>query len=303
MSELFKTLPSSVRIAVLRGGKDPEYDLSLKTGAHVLRSLSETHNPLDVFISKDGKWHVQGVERPKERILNNVDVVFSSLHGNFGEDGEIQHILENSGVKFIGTRRYPSAIAINKYLSKDHLAPYGIKTPVHSLVRKGENVISKAKEIWNSLIHPFAVKPAKGGSAFGFTVVENFDELVSALNFLIQSHDAILVEEFIPGTSVSCLVTENFRGKDLYAFPTSVPLKQDQREIVEDVAKSVHELLNLSHYSQSDFIVNPKRGVYFLEVNTSPKIGPKSQANKAVESVGLTTNDFLHHLIRITLNE
>lgn len=303
MSELFSTVPTSLRIGVLRGGSDPEYDISLKTGAHILRSLGETHTPFDIFISKNGKWHLQGVERSPERILKSLDVVYNSMHGNFGEDGGVQEILNMSGVKYIGTDRYSSAVAINRHLAKDHLFQYGIKIPVHTLVKKGENILSKAKEIWGSLIHPFAIKPGKGGSSFGFVVVENFDDLVQALDFLSRNHETILVEEFIPGASVSCLVTEKLRGQDLYAFSPSIQLKSDQREVVENMAKAVHSGLNLSHLSQSDFIVSPRRGVYFLEVNTSPKFTQKSLANKAVESVGLSTNDFLHHLIRLRLNE
>lgn len=303
MSQLFSTLPSSLRIGVLRGGYPPENDLSIKSGANILRALSQTHNPLDIFISKDGIWYLQGLARSPERILKNVDVVWNSLHGNFGEDGQIQDLLKSHGVRFVGSDRYSSGIAFNKHLTKEHLKSSGIKTPVSALVRKGEEIISKAKEIWNGLVHPFAVKPGKGGSAFGFAVVENFDDLVGVLESLLKNHDSVLVEEFIPGVSVSCLVTEDLRGQSLYAFPTSIPLHKDYSEVVEEMAKKVHSSLGLSHYSQSDFIVSPRRGIYFLEVNTSPKFGEKSLANKAVESVGMNTNDFLHHVIRLSLNE
>lgn len=300
---LFSNLPTSLRIGVIRGGQEPQYDTSLKTGAFVLNALSQTHNPVDIFIAKDGSWYVQGLERNPERILKNLDVVFSSLHGNLGEDGGIQEILKNLGVKYIGSDRYSSAIAINRHLAKEQLAKNGIKTPVYSIVKKGENALAKAREIWNSLVHPFAVKPGKGGSAFGFAVVDTFEHLVSAIEELSKNHDVVLVEEYIPGVSVSCLVTENLRDRSLYAFPPSQQLKQEQAKVVEEMAKSVHQILNLSDYSQSDFIIAPRRGIYFLEVDTVPKLAEKSLANKALESVGLNATDFLHHLIRLKLNE
>lgn len=300
---LFSNLPGSLRIGVIRGGKDPEYDTSLKTGAYILKTLSQTHNPVDIFISKDGSWHVQGMERNPDRILKNLDVVINSMHGNFGEDGGLQEILNNHGIKYIGSDRLSSAFAFNRHLAKEKLTRNGIKTPVFSIVKKGEDVLVKAKEIWNSLIHPFAVKPSKGGSAFGFAVVNTFDELVGVLSELSKKHDVVLVEEFIPGVSVSCLVTENLRDKTLYAFPPSMQLKQEQAQEVEELAKKVHEILDLSHYSQSDFIISPRRGIYFLEVDTSPKITEKSLANKSMESVGISTIDFIHHLIRLRLNE
>ncbi len=301
MSKLFSTLPSSLKIGVLRGGYPPENDLSIKSGAHVLKVLSDTHSPIDIFISKDGTWHIQGVERSPERILKSVDVVWNSLHGNFGEDGGVQDFLQNHGVKFTGSGRYSSAIAANKFLAKEHLIPHGIKTPVHKLIKKGEDVLQKAKEVWSSMVHPFALKPAKGGSAFGFTVVESFDDLAGALEYLLQNHESVLVEEFIPGTSVSCLVTEGFRGHELYAFPSSLPLNREDAEVVEDYAKKVHKILNLSHYSQSDFIVSPRRGIYFLEVNTVPKLTEKSLAGKAIESVGSSPKEFVHHVISLTI--
>ncbi len=300
---LYTNLPSSLRIGIIRGGKEPEYNTSIITGAFALKALSQTHNPVDIFISKDGSWHVQGLERSPERILKNIDIVFSSLHGNLGEDGGIQEILNNYGVKYVGSDRLTSAIAINKHLAKDRLVTHGIKTPVYSIVKKGEDVLTRAKEIWNSLVHPFAVKPGKGGSAFGFATVDNFEDLVGVVTELLKRHEVVLVEEFIPGVSVSCLVTENLRDKSLYAFPPSMQLKQDQAQAVEELAKEVHQRLGLSHYSQSDFIISPRRGIYFLEANTSPKIAENSLANKALESVGISATDFLHHLIRLRLNE
>ncbi len=300
---LYTNLPTSLRIGVIRGGREPMYDTSIKTGAYILKTLSQTHNPMDIFISKDGSWHVQGLERSPDRILKNLDVVINSMHGNFGEDGGIQEILNNHGVKYVGSDRLASAFAMNRHLAKEKLTRNGVKTPVFSIVKKGEDVLVKAKEIWNSLIHPFAVKPGKGGSAFGFAVANNFEELLGVLDSLLKKHDVVLVEEFIPGISVSCLVTENLRDKNLYSFPPSTQLKQGESQEVEELAKKVHEILDLSHFSQSDFIISPRRGIYFLEVDTLPKITEKSLANQALESVGISSLDFLHHLIRLRLNE
>lgn len=309
MSKLFSILPSSLRIGVLRGGPSSagalssEYDSSIKSGAHVLRQLSETHNPVDIFISKDGTWHMQGVPRTPERILKSLDVVLSTLHGAYGEDGQVQQILSNHGIKYVGSDRYTSAVAMNRQLAKDHLIPFGIKTPVHIVVRNSDSVYDRAQEIFNSIPHPLAVKPAVGGSAYGFAVVENFPDLVGVLEALLSRFDSVVVEEFIKGISVSCLVTEDFRDQGLYAFPPATPLLVEETHAVEDMAKKVHELLGLSHYSQSDFIVSPRRGVYFLEVNTSPKLAEKSLAMKALEEVGVSQREFLHHIIALALND
>lgn len=303
MSRLFSTLPSSLRIGVLRGGPSPEYDASIKSGAHVLRQLSDTHIPLDIFISKNGVWHLNGVEKSPEKILRHLDVVFNALHGMYGEDGGVQQILSAHGVKYVGSDRYSSSIAMNRQLTKDHLIPFGIKTPIHFVVRYTDDILGRTHEIFNSITHPLAVKPARGGSAYGFAVVENFQDLYGVVNALLRNNDSVIVEEFIQGIPVSCLVTEDFRGESLYAFPPSSDLLLDETKIVEDMAKKVHNLLNLSHYSQSDFMVSPRRGVYFLEVNTSPKLAEKSLAMKSIEKVGSTAKDFLHHVIGLSLND
>lgn len=298
-----QTLPKSLHIGVLRGGTSPEYDVSLQTGANVLENISLTHKPIDILISKDGKWHINGVERSPERVLKNVDVVWNALHGAYGEDGKVQEFLNHHGVHFTGSDKYSSAISMNKILAKEHLKVLGIKTPVYIAVRRSDSLAEKAREVWNSIPHPLVVKPANSGSNIGFHKVDSFSELLSALENVLADYDTAVVEEFISGKEASCLVTENFRGQAMYAFPPSTVLSRKEKEEVEEIAKKVHQILKLSNYSSSDFVVAPKRGVYFLEVNTSPKFYKGSLAHRAVESVGSTMKDFLHHVIGLTLNK
>src|SRR3989344_2035845 len=176
-----QTLSPSLRIGVLRGGPSLEYDVSLKTGANVLKHLSETHNPIDVFISKDRKWHMNGIERPPLRILKNLDVAFNALHGAYGEDGQVQEILNHHGTPFTGSDKYASAIAMNKWMTKERAVLAGIKTPVGILVRQNDSLSDKAKEIFNTIPHPLIVKPACGGSSLGIHIVDSYSELLSAL--------------------------------------------------------------------------------------------------------------------------
>lgn len=303
MTKMFSVLPQSLRIGVLRGGPSSEYEASIKSGAHVLKHLTDSHSPIDIFVSREGEWYMQGVKKTPEQILKNLDVVINTLHGHYGEDGAVQEVLEKLGVKYVGTGKYPSSVAMNRALAKEHLILYGVKTPVHTVVRKGENVQKRSREIFNSMPHPLAIKPAKGGSAYGFAVVDSFADLQGVISALLKNHDSVLVEEYIHGISVSCLVTEDFRERRYYAFPPSQPLHRDESSVVEETARNVHQILDLGDYSQSDFVVSPRRGVYFLEVNTSPKLGEKSLAVKALEKVGVSTKDFVHHLVRLALNK
>lgn len=296
-----QTLPLSLRIGVLRGGPSSDYDVSLKTGAHVLKHLAETHSPIDIFISHDGKWHMQGIERTPERILKNVDVIFNAMHGSYGEDGGVQEVLEYHGIPYTGSGRFQSAVAMNRWICKKKVGEEGIKTPLCFLVRQEDSIEEKAKEIFNSITSPLVVKPACGGSSRGFYLTHSFSELLSVLREVLAVHGSAIVEEYIKGKEVSCLITNNFRGQDTYAFPPNEKLRKDETITVESMAKKIHQILELSHYSSSDFIVSPRRGVYFLEVSTLPKLSEASDIPYSLESVGLSEQDFLYHLLLLAL--
>jgi len=322
-----QTIPSSLRIGVIRGGPSHEYEVSLKSGAHVLDILRETHSPVDIFISKDGKWHVQGVEKSPERILKNIDVVWNSLHGAYGEDGQVQDILNFHNTKYTGSDRLPSALAINKYLTKEKLASLGVKTPLHIVVKQTDHLLTKAKEIWAEIPHPMIIKPACGGSSIGMLVAGSFQELLSALENTLEQHGSVIVEEYIKGKEATCGVIDNFRGQEMYTLPPVeiIPansifdyeskysgksqeicpgnFSSEEKKEIERLSGLVHKALDLRHYSRSDFIVHPKRGVYFLEVNTLPGMTKESLLPKSLAAVGVSVKEFVHHIIDLTLKK
>ncbi|HBD24971.1 MAG: hypothetical protein A2566_00585 [Candidatus Zambryskibacteria bacterium RIFOXYD1_FULL_40_13] len=320
------TLPTSLRIGVLRGGPSPEYDVSLKTGANVLKNLSLTHNPVDIFISKDGKWHMNGIERSPERILKNVDVIFNALHGKFGEDGQVQEVLDCLGVPHTGSGRMESAVSMNKWLTKERAILAGVKTPVAMLVRQTDSLAVRAKEVFNSIPHPLIVKPVSDGSSLGLHKVDSYSELLSALESVLAEHDSAIVEEYIDGRQATCGVIENFRGQKVYTLPSieiTPPGKmldyasrcsgecreicpgnfsEKEKKEIEKVAKLMHERLGLKHYSCSDFVVSPKRGVYFMETNSLPKLHENSFLPKSLKAVGVEVKEFLQHLLHLAVN-
>ena len=321
-------LSPALRIGILRGGPSPEYEVSIKTGGNVLNILSETHKPIDIFISKEGKWHVQGVEKSPDRILSQVDVIFNGLHGAYGEDGGVQQVLDSHSVPYTGSDRFASAMAMNKWLTKEKLKEAGVKTPIAVLVRREDSVVEKAKEIFNSIPHPLIVKPACGGSSIGLYIVRTYKELLAALESVLENHGSAVVEEYIAGKEATCAVIENFRGNKLYALPVVEIIppegqmfdydakysgksreicpgrfsEKDKKEI-EKVAKIVHDKMDLKHYSRSDFIVSPKRGIYFLETNTLPGLTKESLLPKSLEAVGVSIKEFLHHVIDLAIHK
>lgn len=316
-------------VGVLRGGPSSEYDVSLKSGASILEALDkEKYEARDIFIGRDGQWHVHGAPVLPEKALRGVDVAFNIIHGEYGEDGQLQRILDAVGTPYTGSDAFTSALAFNKHNTKELVSKLGIKTAHAVMIDKDatENVEQTAFDLFRSFPHPAIVKPAIGGSSVGATVVHNFHALEPALHKAFEISPKILIEEFIPGKEATVGVIDNFRGEKTYALlPVEIipPKKHGffsydakySGETIERVpgnfsaeekdqlmhhAREVHEAMGLSHYSRSDFIVS-KRGVYFLEVNNAAGCGMTKESlfPKAVAAVGATLTDFLTHIVEL----
>lgn len=292
-------------MAVLRGGPSREYDVSLKTGAAVLDALDkDRYEPRDIFISRDGVWHLHGVGVAPERALFGSDVAFNAMHGHYGEDGQVQRLLEQLGVPYTGSGAVASATAFNKHLTKQEAQKFGIKTPHSVLVENFGDVESLAHELFRTFPHPAIIKPVVGGSRQGSTVAENFVQLQRALGTAFEFGPQALVEEYIKGKDVSVGVLQHFRNEPTYALlPTPhEQLSSKEKEQLVMVAKQIHDGLNLNHYSVSDFVVS-KRGVYFLEINNQPKLSEASALVRSLQAVGAKLSDFVGHMVSLALNK
>jgi len=118
------------RIGILRGGVSPEYDISLKTGANVQRALHDAGlEAVDMLLDKDGVLHIKGIPTDLESAKSQVDVVWNALHGSFGEDGQIQELLDQYGIPYTGSSSDTSQLAFNKQTAKEQAKELGIDTP------------------------------------------------------------------------------------------------------------------------------------------------------------------------------
>jgi D-alanine-D-alanine ligase len=314
-----------VRVGVLRGGPSAEYDISLKTGGNVLKHLPERYKPLDVFVDKEGDWHVQGVKKSPRVVLRMLDVAFIALHGAYGEDGTLQHLLESFGIPYTGSRSLESRLAMHKRITKEMLSGLSINFPKHSTIRKEPSPESIAY-LFQKLSKPSIIKPSDSGSSIGVRKTHSFDEFYDAIHEALEISDEVLVEEYIQGREVTCGVIDNFRGQSSYALPPveiitgeqhdffnyeakyseetreicPTTLSKETKEFLEEATRTIHETLGLRHYSRSDFIVSPQ-GVYFLEVNTLPGLTSESLFPKSLKAVGCNFPQFLDHLITLAL--
>ncbi len=316
---------SKLNVAVLRGGPSSEYDVSLKTGSSVLKNMPEKYKTHDILISKDGIWHRDGMERSPERALAHIDVVFNALHGQYGEDGKVQKLLDNLGIPYTGSGAMASSVGMNKVLSKKIFERENIKTPFYKTVKASDNIEDVVAYAFKNFFLPFIVKPASAGSSVGVTLVKNFQQLDDAILNAFQHSDTVIMEEYIRGREATCGVVENFRNEKIYSLlPIEIihpkehdffnydakyggktqeicpaNFSPDEKAEIQRLACQAHKALGLRHYSRSDFIVTPRRGVYILESNTLPGLTEQSLLPKSLEAIGCVFSDFLDHLIML----
>lgn len=312
-------------MAVLRGGPSEEYAVSMRTGGAVLAALiAAGYHTKDVVITRSGDWLDGGVVRAPESILKAIDVVFVALHGGYGEDGQVQKLLQRLHIPFTGSRAFPSAIAFNKALTKRTLAEHGILMPKHREVSfdAASETVTIADSIQSEFGPEYIIKPTASGSSFGVQFVSQGQSLAEALDAALLQHERVLVEEYIRGREATAATLENFRDDAIYVFPTveivtprtaqffdttakySAETEElcpsrfsySERSKIEEVAAKVHEILELSQYSRSDFMVTNDE-VYFLEVNTLPGLTPESLYPKAAAAVGLDIERLVKHLV------
>ncbi|MGB8816127.1 MAG: D-alanine--D-alanine ligase [Minisyncoccia bacterium] len=318
-----------IKVAVLRGGLSNEYEVSLKTGKNVLDNLSDKYIPTDVLIDKKGIWHVDGVPITPAKVFQANDVIFNAMHGEYGEDGKVQQFLDNFGVKYTGSKALASAIGMNKILAKEIFVKNKIKTPVYKVVKKGEDISKISHNLFRTFPMPAIVKPHGSGSSVGVSIAKNISELEISLENAFKYSDIAIIEEFVSGKEGTCGVIEDFRGKKVYSllpieiikpigsdfFDYNTKYNSQSREVcpgnfsakdkktMQEMAIKAHEVLGLRHYSRSDFIIHPKRGVFILEVNTLPGLTGESLLPKSLKAVGCSISYFLDHIISLALKK
>ncbi len=303
-------------VAVLRGGVGGEHEISLDTGAQVLRILPSVGDgalrPIDVFIDKNGAWHVRGVPMSPERALANADVAFNALHGAYGEDGTVERLLERIGIPYTGSSAFASAASCNKRLAKDSLKKAGARVPQSVVLKVSHDIEREALAAFRSFSPPVMVKPVFAGSSVGAGLARTFPEFWERMTEAFAQAKEVLVEEYLLGREATCGVIDDFRGQPRYAllpaeikrpspfsiFDYDAKRKGESIRIPGDFAKGesaeiarlalcAHEALGLRHYSRSDFIVTP-RGVYFLEANALPPLAPESSFAQSLGATGVS---------------
>lgn len=301
-------------IIILRGGKGPQKETSLRSGKVVHDALKDVYNVIDVVIDSYGRYFVDGVEKYPEDIFRVADVVINALHGEGGEDGEIQRIMHEYGVAHTGPTAMGAILSYDKKLAREQYEHKGIMIPRARIVTLEEDIATATQAIIESIPFPVVLKPSRGGGAHNIFVGRSFPEVESALRALGLSEREVIAEEYIEGQEVTCTVIEKFRGQDFYTpiiagmyfdekgettFHTELNLTTAQKAEIQKTAIEAHKALHLRHYSQSDFIIHPQRGVFLIETNALPPLHEGHALQTSLAAVGSKIQDFFEHIITL----
>jgi D-alanine-D-alanine ligase len=299
-----KDLPK--KIAVLMGGPGSERDVSLATG----RGVSKALRSLDVEVV-DVDVRDENFPLPKD-----VDLAFITIHGTFGEDGQLQKILEDRGIAYTGDGIQESRIAFDKILTKEKFREHNVVTPEWEVVDAGRRP---------KIPVPLVVKPARQGSTVGVVIVKNESEVDSAMKEAAKYDRKLLVEEFVSGRELTIGVLgdqalpilEIIPKGGFYDFNTKYPFLNPQAgasaehvcpaRIDAGKTKRIHELalqafraLGLVVYGRVDVLLSDAGEPFVLEVNTIPGMTEASLLPEAAAAAGISYVDLCLRIIELS---
>ena len=313
------------RIGILRGGVSSEYDISLKTGANVQRALYDAGlEAIDMLLDKDGVLHIKGIPTGLEDAKNHVDLVWNALHGEFGEDGQIQALLDINAIPYTGASSQVAELAFDKQRAKEHAKKLGIDTPTSVLIipEGNESVSEVTQKIYKTMAPPWVLKPLSGGGSvhthFAFTPLE----LSQFVDESISEGVPFIAEQYIQGREAAVGVIDDFRNQETYALPVVEVhsssrgtlthemrageqeytklhggFSADERGVLAELAKKLHTHFGAKDYSQSEFIVDSRGKPWFIELDTHPHLTNNSPFLTALNAVGASLQEFVKSVV------
>jgi D-alanine-D-alanine ligase len=321
---------STVRVAVLGGGRSSEHEVSLASAASVRAGLEEAgHVPIEIEVGRDGVWRRDGSTLAVEpgRGLDGVDVVFPVLHGPFGEDGTVQGLLECLDVPYVGAGVLSSALCMDKVMFKELMAHAGLPQVSYRAVQ-ADTIASERERVLGDLRTlglPVFVKPARLGSSVGIVRVVAEEELPAALETAFGHDPLAIVEAAASGLEVECSV---LGGSDPIASePGEVVLAKGEagwydyeakytpggmqlivparvsehvRERIQEVAITAFLRSGCYGLARVDFFVERDR-VLLNELNTMPGFTSTSVYASLFEASGIRYAELLDRLVQLAL--
>jgi len=328
-----------LRVAVLMGGVSGEREVSLASGAQVVRGLRDAgHDALAVDTSRGvldeaalARILDRGVRPPSaeghptdllatgavgtffhDEALRDIDLILPILHGGAGEDGTLQGLLDMVGLPYAGSGRLGCTLAMDKEVSKRLFREAGIPTPdwaVHPM---------EVDQVEEALGFPVIVKPPSGGSTLGLSLVRDREELARAVKEALRFEDRVLFERFVTGRELTVGVVgrqtlpvgEIIPEHEIFDYECKyqpglaqeifpAEIPQDVAERAQRLALQVHRLLFLRDFSRVDFILDGAGELWCLEANALPGMTSNSLLPRAAAAAGWGFPDLCHRIVRL----
>ncbi len=335
-----------MKIAVLLGGTSAERDVSLVTGLAIARALVANGHEVtaidcafgvkiidDLEQDPSGLIHHQPSEIEKRRreldrnlfktvdflINENFDLVFNGLHGGYGENGQLQAILDVAQIPYTGSGPLASALGMNKHLSKILYRSAGIPTADWVYLPSARYKNRKRQQI-EQLGYPVVIKPNEQGSSVGLTIVHHPKELDEALNRAFEHSPSVIAEKYVPGRELTigilgdtALPVVEIRPRGgVYDYEAKYQAGLTQYDVPADIPASVAEelkkaalktfrVMECRHYSRIDFRLQEDGQFFCLEVNTLPGMTPTSLVPKAAAAIGISFNELVEKIVQLAL--
>ncbi len=289
-----------MKVTVLYGGPSAEREVSLISGGAVIEALKSMGH--DVFASDISPTDLSGLDHP-------CDVIFPVLHGAFGESGELQEILEQRGLPFVGSSSAASRIGMNKIESKCAWHQAGLPTPPWEVLNRAAPA--------PTIPAPCVVKPIDSGSSIDVRICHTQLDADLACDELLERHPEAMVESFIDGPELTVgvleeqpldpirIVTEHeffdydakYRdGKTRHLFDLGVSERVAQR--ARDLAREANRVIGCRDLARVDIMLDRTLEPHILEINTLPGFTPRSLLPEAAAHRGISFGPLVDRLVR-----
>jgi len=296
------------RVGILMGGPSSEREISIKSGKAVCRALEAKQidcAPIELMAGPN----TNGYKKSVSDIINRmkIDVAFLALHGEFGEDGTVQELLERMNMPYTGSSSRASKVAMNKITAKEVLKSNSVPIARHEILARGSfNKGLDIKAYFKLLGHSLVIKPSNGGSSIGLNIADNEKDLRAAIDDAFRYDDKLIIEEYISGREITVGIIEDralpiveiVPKRKFFDFTAKyekglteyiVPAEIDEKtyKMCQEVGLRTHRVLSARSFSRVDIILNKKIGPVVLELNTIPGLTETSLLPKAAKAVGI----------------
>lgn len=307
MNSTGRATAKALRITVLAGGVGPEREVSLQSGQAVAEALRRIGH--HVLLRDIQPTELSALDQP-------ADFIFIALHGEFGEDGQVQAELERRGIAFCGSDAVSSALAMDKVAAKRRFEAAGVPTPAWELVtHAGVNR-------WvPQLSPPVVVKPPASGSSVDTTIARTPVVMRDAVQHVARRYGGALIERYVQGVELTvgvlgeealppCQIRTqrefyDYQAKYIdddteYLFEIDLPAHVLTQ--VQQLSRAAHQALGCAVFSRVDWMVDAHSlQPYALEVNTIPGFTSHSLLPKAAQRVGISFDELCQRIVKLSL--